>query len=246
MEESRLVVRQFDGKSTETDGIRVFPLVIGHWSLGLGTWDLVILSPKTQRSVANKVDIPYSHRSSMDTEIVYYIVAALLLLLNCVSWIATLFTLPGNWVIVLLTTLFAIFIPTGEGQGISWWGVGAVIVLAIIGEIVELLAGAAGAAKQGASRRAMVLAVIGAMIGSLIGAIFCSAIPVIGTIIGAVGGACGGSFGGAYLGELWKGRERKERLNISSAAMLGRLLGTMGKLMVGAVMVAVAAIDSFV
>ena len=91
----------------------------------------------------------------------------------------------------------------------------------------------------------MFLAIVGAMFGSMVGAMFLSAVPIIGTIIGAVGGAALGSFGGAYLGEMWKGRDQKERLDIGAAAMLGRLLGTMGKLIVGAIMVAVVTIDSF-
>ena len=181
----------------------------------------------------------------MNPEIIYYTLAVLLLLLNALSWTANLFTLPGNWAIVLLTTLFAVFAPKDTEHEIGWWGVGAVIILAIVGEIVEMVAGAAGAAKQGASRRAMFLAVIGAMFGSMMGAMVLSAIPIIGTIIGAVGGAALGSFGGAYVGEMWKGRDQKERLDIGAAAMLGRLLGTMGKLIVGAIMVAVVTIDSF-
>jgi len=182
----------------------------------------------------------------INPEIVYYSLAVLLLLLNLVSWVANLFTLPGNWVIVLLTTLFAVFAPKDAENDIGWLGVGAVIVLAIVGEVVEMVAGAAGAAKQGASRRAMFLAVIGAMIGSLVGAMLLTFIPVIGTIIGAVAGAAFGSFGGAYLGEMWKGSDQKERLDIGVAAMLGRMLGTTGKLLVGAIMVAVATIDSFI
>ena len=110
---------------------------------------------------------------------------------------------------------------------------------------IEFAAGAAGAAKQGASRRAVVLAAVGAIAGSFGGAAVCSAIPVIGTIIGALGGGAFGAFGGAYLGEVWKGKSSDERLKIGKAALVGRLLGTLGKLSVGAVMVVIVTIGSF-
>ena len=91
----------------------------------------------------------------------------------------------------------------------------------------------------------MGLALVGAAVGSVIGAIIGVPIPVIGSIVAAVGGGAGGAFLGAYLGEYWKGRETHERLSISTGAMLGRVAGTIGKLIVGAVMVAYATAESF-
>ena len=171
----------------------------------------------------------------------------LLLVLNCACWIATVFTLPGNWGIVLLGALCAWLLPErpGDELGFSWIAVIVLAVLAGIGEVIELAAGAAGAAKQGASRRAMVLALVGAAVGSVIGAIIGVPVPVIGSIVAAVGGGAGGAFLGAYLGEYWKGRASHERLSISTGAMLGRVAGTIGKLIVGAAMVAYATVESF-
>lgn len=175
----------------------------------------------------------------------YYVWASLLLIVNLCAWASTLFTIPGNWIIVLATALFAYFVRPDDAHGVSWWCVGGLVVLAAVGEAIEFAAGAAGAAKHGGSRRGMLLAIVGAMAGSLLGATFGSAIPVLGTILGAVGGGCAGAFGGAYLGETWKGRTGDERMAVSNAALFGRLFGTVGKLVAGLIMVVVATIDTF-
>lgn len=181
----------------------------------------------------------------MSSEVWYYIAATVLLLVNLGCWGATLFTLPGNWGIVLATALFAAFVHDDAGHGIGWWTVGVIVGLAALAEVLEVAAGAAGAAKHGGSRRGMILAVIGAMLGSLAGAALGSPIPVVGLIIGALGGGSLGAFLGAWLGETWKGRTSDERLAISTAALTGRLLGTFAKLLIGIVLVVIATVDSF-
>lgn len=178
-------------------------------------------------------------------ELWYYVWAALLVMVNAGAWAANFITLPGNWLVVGLTALFVLFVPTGDQQGIRWATVAIVIGLAGLGELIEFGAGAAGAAKEGGSRRGMVLAVLGAILGSVCGALAGVPIPIIGPLIGAVGGGALGAFVGAYLGEMWKGRSSEERLNVSTGALVGRLLGTVGKLAVGAVMWVVVAADAF-
>ena len=152
----------------------------------------------------------------------YHSWAVLFVVLNFCALLANVFTLPGNWFIAGLTVLFALFVRGPEGMGLNWWCVGVVIGLAVLGEIIEFAAGAAGAAKSGGSRRGMVLAVVGAMGGSILGAILGTGIPVplIGNLIGAVLGGAVGAFGGAYTGEYWKGKTERERLAIGTAAMV--------------------------
>jgi hypothetical protein len=93
----------------------------------------------------------------------------------------------------------------------------------------------------------MVLAMIGAMAGSIAGAFLGVFIPVpiIGPLIGAIGGGAVGAFGGAYGGEAWAGRSEGERMAVGTAAMVGRVLGTVGKMGLGAVMVVLAAVAVF-
>lgn len=184
----------------------------------------------------------------MGQHIWYYTWAVLLVLGNLGALAATVMALPGNWVIVGLTALFAWLIHDAAGAGISWYTVGALLGLATLGELVEFAAGAAGAARFGGSRRGMVLAIVGTLFGSMIGVAagpFLVPIPLLGSVVAAVGGGALGAFVGAYLGESWKGRSDDQRLAISKAAFVGRLLGTVGKLWVGAVMVVVAAADAF-
>ena len=178
----------------------------------------------------------------------YHFWAVVFVLLNSCALLTNFITLPGNWIIAALTVLFALLVRHPTGTGLNWWCVGIVVGLAVLGEVIELAAGAAGAAKSGGSRRGMVLAMVGAMGGSIIGAILGTAIPVplIGNLIGAVLGGALGAFGGAYTGEYWKGKNESDRLAVSTAAMIGRVLGTVGKLGIGAIMVVITAIDAFV
>ena len=128
---------------------------------------------------------------------------------------------------------------------LTWSTVGVLIVLAIVGEIVEFGAGAAGAAKQGASRRGIVLSILGAMVGSFTGLAIGAPIPILGSFVMAVLGGAVGAFVGAYTGEAWKGRSEAERMAVGRGAFSGRLWGTVGKLAVGAIMLAIVAWDAF-
>jgi uncharacterized protein YqgC (DUF456 family) len=173
---------------------------------------------------------------------------------NIASWTSNLLSLPGNWLILLFSGLFAFFYPEPlfiepsttltNPQGIGVAGIAILVALALVGELVEFVASAAMAGKRGASRRAMALAVLGTMIGSILGALFAAPIPLLGPIFGALAGGAAGAFLGAILGELWKGKSLDEGIHVGKGALLGRLLGTTGKLCVGAIMIVGAAVDA--
>ena len=172
----------------------------------------------------------------------YYLWAVLFVAANVLAWLSNLFMVPGNWLIVGLAALFAWQFPAELGDGLAWRTVLILGLLAVAGEVVEFAAGAAGAARQGGSRRGMVLAIVGAFVGSIAGAAIGIPVPVIGPLIGAVGGGAAGAFVGAYVGEAWKGRTSAASYEIGRGALVGRVLGTVGKLGVGAIMVVVTAI----
>jgi uncharacterized protein len=174
----------------------------------------------------------------------YYTLAVLLIACGMLCWLANLFSLPGNWVLLGLVALFAFLVPETSGRGVSWTAVGIMAALAVLGEIIEFAAGAAGAAKQGASRRAVVLSLVGALAGSILGATAGIPIPIFGSMIGALLGGSVGAFAGAYFGEVWSERPHAHGLNVGKAAFIGRLWGTLGKFVVGAVMLGVAAADA--
>jgi uncharacterized protein YqgC (DUF456 family) len=182
----------------------------------------------------------------VDDQWLYYLWAGLLVIACVAAWLTTFFALPGNWIVVLLAGLFALFVPAAEGRGVSWTVVGVAAGLAVVGEILEFAAGAAGAAKKGASRRGMALALLGTVVGSVVGATMGVPIPLVGPLVGALGGGALGAFGGAYLGESSLGRSHPESVAAGQGALVGRLLGTVGKLMVGAVIVVIVAFDAFI
>ncbi|GAA4427501.1 DUF456 domain-containing protein [Bremerella cremea] len=174
-----------------------------------------------------------------------YVAATLLLLANMTAWVSTLITLPGNWILLLFTFLYAYFLPAEYYPRVSWTVVIVMAVLAILGEVLEFLAGAAGAAKQGGSRWGIVLSLVGAFVGSLTGAIMLSFVPVIGTMIGALLGGALGAFGGAWAGEHSSEKTHEERWAIGKGAFVGRIMGTVGKLAVGVIMLVLVTLDSF-
>ena len=150
----------------------------------------------------------------------------ILILLNALCLVLVLFALPGNWLIVILTCLFA------------WWrwddGVFSVYtligigILATLGELVEFFGGMGGAKKAGARW----FGAFGALLGAIIGAVVCTfLIPIL--MLGTVIGACVGAGIGAWLFELAGGRQIKESARSGLGAGLGELLGITIKVSLG-------------
>jgi uncharacterized protein YqgC (DUF456 family) len=181
----------------------------------------------------------------MDADWAYYLWALLLVAASVLGWLLNLVALPGNWIVLGGSALFAWLLPETADHGLSWKTVAVLLGLAVFGEIVEFAAGAAGAAKHGASRRAIALSMVGAIVGGIVGLGIGAPIPIIGSLVMAVLGGAAGAFTGAYLGEVWKGRDEPERLAAGRGAFFGRIWGTVGKLAVGAVMLAIVAFDAF-
>lgn len=165
--------------------------------------------------------------------------AALLFLVVVIGWALNLFGLPGNWINLLAIGVYACLLPDAGRTAISWWVVGAVAGLAVVGEVLEFAAGAMGVAKVGGSRRGAVLALLGSIAGGILGAIIGIPIPVIGPIVAILIFGGFGALVGAALGERWKGRDWQASFEVGQAAFWGRLFGSLGKLLAGAVIVVV-------
>jgi uncharacterized protein YqgC (DUF456 family) len=163
--------------------------------------------------------------------------ACVLVIVLLVGWILNVFGLPGNWTSFGAVAIYAYVIPPDHRVWVSWWVVVAVLVLAILGEMVETFASAAGAAKMGGSRRGAVLAIIGSFVGGIAGVFIGFPIPVVGSLIAVILFASVGALGGAMLGEYWKGRDWDTTWRVGEAAFWGRLLGTVGKIALGSVIV---------
>jgi uncharacterized protein YqgC (DUF456 family) len=137
---------------------------------------------------------------------------------------------------ILLVGVYAYFMPAERRVDIGWGVIIGLLVMAVLGEVIEFLAAALGATKAGGSKRGAVLALIGSLLGGVMGLFIPIPPPVIGSMIGALLFASLGALGGAMLGEQWKGRDFDESLRVGHAAFWGRLLGTLGKVLVGCVM----------
>jgi len=168
---------------------------------------------------------------------------ALLLILVLLACLAlTLFGLPGNWLILAVTVVYACLKPAGSPAAIGWKPIAILFVIAVLGEIVELLAATMGTAKAGGSRRGAALALAGSIIGAVVGIFVGIPVPVVGPILAAFLFAGLGALAGAMLGEFWAGKDWHASWRIGKAAFRGRLAGTLAKMSLGVLMVAVVVV----
>jgi uncharacterized protein YqgC (DUF456 family) len=166
--------------------------------------------------------------------------ATLFILAVLVFWATNLIGLPGNWLIAATTALYVWLTRTPESGVIGWWIVGVVIALAVFGEIVELAASSVGVKRAGGARRSSVLALLGSIVGAIVGVIVGVPIPVVGSVIAALAFGGIGAFAGAWIGELSAGRSYEQSSRVGEAAFWGRLVGTLSKTLIGAVMAGLA------
>lgn len=161
-----------------------------------------------------------------------------LFLLSCV--ILTLLGMPGNWGVVLLAGLAMWLAPKDYLSHVDGKVVIALVVIALIGEGIEFAAGALGVGKLGGAKRSAALAVVGSIVGAIVGMFVGLPIPVVGSLVASLlfGGV--GALVGAALGERWVGKDWDGSLQVGIAAFWGKLLGTFGKVVCGAVMAGIA------
>lgn len=169
-------------------------------------------------------------------ELGYWGAIALLLLLNAVGVFLVALQLPGTWAMLFVTLLAAWWANWQYGGGwlegtITVWALVALLVLAILGEVLEFLAGAAGASKAGASKRGVAGAILGGVGGALVGTVAIP-VPIAGTLIGAALGSGAGSI----LGDKWAGRDWHPALIAGKGAAVGRFWGAVLKLLVAIAM----------
>ena len=170
------------------------------------------------------------------------IYAILLLLVLAATWLLTVVGMPGNWLMVAAAALYAWLVPDDAAGAIGWGVVLTLAILAVLGELLEALAGVFGAAKAGGSRRGAALALLGSMVGGLVGMVVGLPIPIIGPLVAAVLFASIGALLGAMLGERWKGRELGESWQVGQGAFWGRMLGTLAKVLIGSIMLVVVVV----
>ncbi|HEX8523630.1 MAG TPA: DUF456 domain-containing protein [Tepidisphaeraceae bacterium] len=160
---------------------------------------------------------------------------SLLMVIGFVGILAIVLGLPGIWLIVLAALGYALLTKLAY---VGWITLTLLVLIAILSEMVEAVAGGAGAKREGASKRGIFGAVVGGLIGGLLGTFI--PIPIIGNIIGA----CLGSLVGAVVMELMVGKELEHSLRIGVGAAKGRFLGIISKLGFAAVILIILAIKA--
>jgi uncharacterized protein len=166
-----------------------------------------------------------------------YVSAVGLTVLNLAFWVGMLFNLPGTWLMVLVTAVLKWWQP-GYVR-VSWTVLGVAAGLAVLGDVLEFVLGAAGSRRAGGSTRAGALAIVGSLVGGIVGTAL--PVPIVGTLIGA----CLGAFIGSLIGDLWAGRPLFPSFEAGWGAAVGRFWGTVSKLAIGAVIVVVLALAAF-
>lgn len=164
-----------------------------------------------------------------------HVLGVLLLFVGCVAALAALVIgLPGTFIIVGIALLYAW---ATDFASVQWATIGWLMLLAVVGEVIELVASGAAAAGARPSRRVTVGALVGALIGGIVGT------PLlfgIGSLLGALAGA----FAGAALAVRSEGGSLDESVATGFAALKGRLLGFVVKVSLAVVMVIVLAVSA--
>jgi len=169
-------------------------------------------------------------------DLVTHILGILLLGLVCLGALASLiFGLPGTFVIVGAAMVYAW--ATGFAA-VHWSTIAWLALLAILGEGIEFLAGAAGATRERPSRRVTIWTLLAGFIGGIIGTPFMFG---IGSLVGALVGA----FVGASLAVASEGGSTGSALATGWAALRGRLLGFILKTAMAVLMLVVLATAIF-
>jgi uncharacterized protein YqgC (DUF456 family) len=167
-----------------------------------------------------------------------YLWSTILIVLNGFWLVWDIFGLPGNWLIVISTWLFA------------WWRWGdsvfsiytliAIAALAVVGELFEFFGGMHGAKKAGASWPGSIAALAGAITGAILGTFL---IPIL--LLGTLLGACIGAGLGAWALEFSRGKKMEQSVRYAVGAGLGEFLGITSKFALGIVIWFVVAVAAF-
>jgi uncharacterized protein YqgC (DUF456 family) len=167
-----------------------------------------------------------------------YAWVSILVVLNTFCLALVLFGLPGNWLMVVSTSLFAWW--TWDRHVFSGWTLIAVAGLALLGELIEFSAGMFGARKAGASWRASVAGILGAFVGAAVGTV-AFPVPVVGTVVGA----CLGVALAVWLVEVSLGARPEQSLQRAVGAGVGEFLGILSKFAIGIVIWLTIAVAAF-
>jgi uncharacterized protein YqgC (DUF456 family) len=136
--------------------------------------------------------------------------------------------IPGQFLIAAAAALFTL---VAGAEVLPWWVVITLACLAVLAEVGEAAAGLLGARKAQGS----VCGALGGMAGGIAGAILGSAVT---PIIGSLAGALAGTFAGAFAVEYYRTTHAADARAVAKGALIGRIAGSLIKLVTGGVMIA--------
>jgi len=165
------------------------------------------------------------------------ILAGFIVILGAILGVVlTVLALPGIWFALLIAVICQLW----QGDMFSPWTLFAVAAIALLGEILELVASSFGAAKAGGTRRGAVGALIGGIVGAVAGIPF---LPPIGPVLGSAAGAGLG----ALVAERHGGSKSwGESARIGTGAAIGRLSATLIKVLLAILVVFILGIAAWV
>ncbi len=159
-----------------------------------------------------------------------------MLLLNGFWLMLIFFALPGNWLILVTTSLFAWW--QWDNRVFSIHTLVIIAILAAFGELFEFFAGVGGAKRAGAGWLGAIAAIFGAIAGGIVGTIF---LPLFGTILGA----CLGAGTAVTIVEVVMGKTPDASIRSGFGASVGQLIGSTVKFAVGVVIWLIVAFAAF-
>lgn len=165
------------------------------------------------------------------------LIATIMALAGIAGVVAVLFSLPGTWLVIATAAAIELF---WRPDTFTLTTLLVAVGLALVAEIVELVAAGAGAKKAGGAKRSAVGAILGAIVGAIAGT---PLFPIVGTILG---GAIGAGLGAALFERTVEERTWGDIWRVGQGAAIGRVVATVVKGGFAVVIALVLFVASFV
>ncbi len=153
----------------------------------------------------------------MSIDVLWWSAAVVMMAIGLIGTVLPV--LPGTTIILAAAIMHRVVV--GPEKGMGWWGLGGLIILALVSYGLEFASSYFGAKYFGATRWGLLGAVLGGIVGIFTGFVTLLVLPIVGAI----------------LGELIAGKRLINAGKAGWGTLLGSLAGMIGKLAIGLAMV---------
>ncbi|MEK7402504.1 MAG: DUF456 domain-containing protein [Gemmatimonadota bacterium] len=150
----------------------------------------------------------------------------LLVAVLCIALFLIPLGLPGTWIMVAAAVAYSFLV----AQSIGWVTLVAILVIAVVAEVLEFTLAGRYTKKYGGSERSSWGAIIGGLVGVFVGV----PVPIVGPVVGGFLGA----FVGALVAELTRGSGAEASTRAATGAVVGRVVAAALKVGLGMVIAA--------